>query len=90
MLRHVIWCKKAVSIQAKLRVFRACVLLVLLCGSELWSTTATQEQCLNTLGFKFLRILIGVNRGDRLLSKQLLQLTDQPYLSDLLIRNRLT
>ena len=89
MLRHVIWYRKNVSIQAKLRIFRACVLPVLLYGSEVWSTTTTQEQRLNTFYFKCLRTIIGVNLGDRMPNELLLQLTGQPHLRDILIRNRL-
>lgn len=39
MLRNIIWCQKTVSIFAKLRNFRACVLPVLIDGSKVWSTT---------------------------------------------------
>jgi exonuclease III len=89
MLRHVIWCRKTVSIEAKLRIFRTCVLPVLLYGSEIWSTTAAQEQLLNTFYFKCLRTLIGVNLGDHMPNEQLLQLTGQPHLSNIISRNRL-
>jgi exonuclease III len=89
MLRHVIWYRKTISIQAKLRFFRACVLPVLLYGSEVWSTTAAQERRLNTFYFKCLRTIIGVNLGDRMSNDKLLQLTGQPYLNDILTRNRL-
>ncbi|CAF3715602.1 unnamed protein product [Rotaria socialis] len=89
MLRHVIWCRKTVSIQAKLRIFRACVLPVLLYGSEIWSTTAAQEQRLNTFYLKCLRTIIGINLDDRMPNEQLLQLTGQPHLSNILSRNRL-
>ncbi|CAF3297940.1 unnamed protein product, partial [Rotaria sp. Silwood2] len=89
MLRHVIWYRKTVSIQAKLRIFRACVLPILLYGSEVWSTTAAQEQRLNTFYVRCLRTLIGTNLDDRMPTQQLLQLTGQPHLSDILSRNRL-
>ena len=39
MLRHVIWHRKVMSVEAKLRIFRTCVLPVLLYGSEVWTTT---------------------------------------------------
>ena len=44
MLCHSIWNRKSVSITARLRIFRACVLPVLLYGSETWSLTIRQEQ----------------------------------------------
>ena len=89
MLRNIIWCRKTVSISAKLRIFRACVLPVLLYGSEVWSTTVAQEQRLQTFYHRCLRTLIGVNLGDRLPNEQLLQLTGQPPLMEILRRNRL-
>ncbi len=89
MLRHVIWYRKTISIDAKLRFFRACVLPVLLYGSEVWSTTVAQERRLNTFYFKCIRTIIGVNLGDRISNDKLLQLTGQPYLNDILRRNRL-
>ncbi|CAF5049100.1 unnamed protein product, partial [Rotaria magnacalcarata] len=44
MLRYSIWHRKSVSIVSRLRIFRACVLPVLLYGSEVWSLTTTQER----------------------------------------------
>ncbi len=89
MLRHIIWYRKTISISAKLRLFRACVLPVLLYGSEVWSTTVAQERRLNTFYLKCLRTIIGVNLGDRMSNDRLLHLTGQPYLNDILRRNRL-
>ncbi len=34
MLRHAVWHRKSVSITSRLRICRACILPVLLCGSE--------------------------------------------------------
>ncbi|CAF3906760.1 unnamed protein product [Rotaria sp. Silwood1] len=44
MLRHVIWYRKTISIEAKLRILRSCVLPVLLYGSEVWSLTVAMER----------------------------------------------
>ena len=78
-LRQIIWYRKTTSVEAKLCVFRACVLPVLLYGSEVWSTTIAQERQLNTFYFKCLRIIIGVNLGDHMTNDKLLQLTGQLY-----------
>ncbi|CAF4586432.1 unnamed protein product [Rotaria sp. Silwood2] len=43
MLKSVIWYRKTVSVNAKLRIFRACILPVLLYGSEVWTLTVAQE-----------------------------------------------
>ncbi|CAF4594985.1 unnamed protein product, partial [Rotaria socialis] len=65
MLRNVIWYRKTISIEAKLRIFRACVLPVLLYGSEVWSLTAVQENRISTFYMKCLRTILGLNLGDR-------------------------
>ena len=38
MLRHAIWHRKSVSITARFQIFRACVIPVLLYGSETWAS----------------------------------------------------
>ena len=48
MLRGPIWYRKTVSIDAKIRILRACVLPVLIYGSEVWSLTVAQESRLNS------------------------------------------
>jgi hypothetical protein len=48
MLRNPIWCRKTISIEAQLRIFRAFVMPVLLYGSEVWSLTVVHERRLNT------------------------------------------
>ncbi len=88
-LRHVVWYHNFISIQAKVRIFRACVLPVLLYGSELWCLTAAQEQPLNAFYMKCLRTFIGVSLGDRMRNDLSLQLTGQPSLESILRRNSL-
>ena len=89
MLRNIIWYRKTVSTQAKLRIFRTCVLPVLLCGSEVWSTTVAQEARLNVFYLKCLRTLVGANLGDRIPNTKLLKITGTPELAEILRRNRL-
>jgi hypothetical protein len=69
----MVWHCKTVSTLAKSRIFRACVLSVLLYGSEAWLLTVAQERCL----------------GDRISNEQLLRLTGQPCFEDIIRRNRL-
>ena len=89
MLRHVIWCRESVWISATLQIFRAGVLLVLLCGSETWSITKAQERRINTFYMRCLRTIIGVNRGDKMSNETLLEITGQPLMKNILRRNRL-
>jgi hypothetical protein len=89
MLRNAIWYRKTISIEAKLRIFRACVMPVLLYGSEVWSLTVAHERRLNTFYMICLRTIIGVNLGDRVSNETLLELTGQPCLENIMRRNRL-
>jgi len=73
MIWHVIWYSKAMSIGAKLRIFRACILPVLLYGSEVWCLTLAQENKINTFHMKYLRTLLGLNLGDRMSNQRILQ-----------------
>ena len=89
MLRHVIWYRATISIEAKLRIFRSCVLPVLLYGSENWSLTVVLEHRLCAFYHRCLRTIIGTNLGDRMSNEQLFQITGQPRLENILRRNRL-
>ena len=89
MLRHVVWYRKTVSTMARLRIFRACVIPVLLYGSEVWTLTNSLEQRLCTFYHRCLRTIIGTNLSDRMSNVQLLELTGQPSLVDIMRRNRL-
>jgi hypothetical protein len=57
-LRHIVWYQKCISIQAKIRIFRASVFSVLLYGSEVWSLTVAEEQRLKTFYIRCLRTII--------------------------------
>ena len=89
MLRHVVWSRKTVSITSKLTIFRACVLPVLLYGSETWSITTAYERRINTFYMKCIRTIIGVTLSDRMSNEKLLEITGQPSIEDILRRNRM-
>jgi hypothetical protein len=89
MLRHIIWSRKTISIQAKLRIFRACAMPVLVYGSEVWTLTMAQERRLMAFYHRCLRTIVGVNIDDRMSNDQLLKLTGQPFHNEILRRNRL-
>jgi hypothetical protein len=88
-LRRIVWYRKCISIQAKIRIFRASVLPVLLYGSELWSLRVAEEQRLKAFYMRCLRTIIGVSIADRMKNDLVLQLTGQPPLENILRRNRL-
>ena len=89
MLRGPIWYRKTVSIEAKIRIFRACVLPVLLYGSEIWSLTVAQESRLNSFYMRCIRTILGLNLGDRVSNQRVLHLSGQPPLENIMRRNRL-
>ena len=60
-LRRVVWYRKCVSISSKIRIFRACVLPVLLYGSETWALTSREERRLNIFYMGCLRTLVGAH-----------------------------
>ena len=89
MLRGLIWYRKVISIDAKLRIFRACVMPVLLYGSEAWTLTVMQEKRLNSFYMRCLRTILGLNISDRVSNQRILQLSGQPPLENIMRRNRL-
>ena len=82
-------CHLVESTMAQLRIFRAYVILVLLYNSELWTLTNFLEQRLCTFHQRCLRTIIGTNLSDRMSNVQLLELTGQPSLADIMRRNRM-
>jgi hypothetical protein len=58
ILRNIIWHRKVISIDAKLRIFRACVLSVLLYGSEVWLLTMAQKSRITSFYIKSLRTVL--------------------------------
>ena len=89
VLRGVAWYRKTVSIEAKLRIFRACVLPVLLYGSDVWCLTVAQENRINTFYMKCIRTLLGLNLDDRAPNHRILQLSGQLTIDSIMRRNRL-
>ena len=74
MLRNVIWHRKTVCINSKLKFFRACILPALFYGSETWYPTVAQERRITTFYMKRLRTLVKLNLGDRVPNQTILQL----------------
>ncbi|CAF3786656.1 unnamed protein product [Rotaria socialis] len=89
MLRHARWHRKSVSITARLPIFRACILPVLLYGSKVWTLMMKQEQRIASFYNRWLRTIIGVNLGDRMSNETLLDITGQPMIENIIRRNRL-
>ena len=89
MLRCAVWYRKTISIEAKLRIFRACVSPVLLYASEGWALTAAQEGRVNSFYMRSLRTILGLNIGDRVSNQKIWQLSGQPAIENTMRKNRL-
>ena len=59
-LRSRVWENSKLEIKTKIAVYRACVLSVLLYGSECWTTYAMQERRLNSFHLRNLRRILGI------------------------------
>ena len=89
MLLRAVWHRKGVSIMDRLRIFRACVIPVLMYNSETWVLTIKQEQRIASFYYKCLRTIIGISLGDRIPNEKLLNITGQPTIENVIRRNRL-
>ncbi|CAF1490575.1 unnamed protein product [Rotaria magnacalcarata] len=89
MLRHAIWHRKSISITARFRIFRVCILPVLLYGSQTWALAMKQKQRIASFYNRCLRTIIGVNLGDRMSNGTLFDITGQPSIENIIRRNRL-
>ncbi|KAI0212006.1 hypothetical protein LSAT2_003105 [Lamellibrachia satsuma] len=72
-----VWENKMLTENTKMRVYKACVLITLLCGCESWNTYMCQERRLNTFHMRCLKRILGITWQDRI-----------PY-SDILDRARI-
>ena len=64
LTKHI-WDVKQISLQVKLRVYRACVLSVLLYGEESWTTTFSCRKKMETFHMKCLRKICKVTIWDQ-------------------------
>ena len=60
-----IWQAQNVSIQLKIRLYKATVLSILLYGSETWITNQQQKSMLDCFATSCYRIMLNVKRTDR-------------------------
>ena len=65
---RLIWDHKLVSVQTKMKFYRAFIPPTLLYGCEAWATTLEQERQLNVVHMRFLRSILGVAIWDRQLN----------------------
>ncbi|XP_056006763.1 uncharacterized protein LOC130050564 [Ostrea edulis] len=78
-----------ISLKTKMRIYRAVIIPTLLYASETWATTRNHEQRLEAFDSRCLRIILKTKWWFPRRNSDIRELTDQPYASTLLMRNRL-
>ena len=73
----------------KFEVYKACILSVLLYGSESWTTHMRHEHRLNAFHFRCLRSILGLTWEDRVPNTEILQISKLPDMYTLLRARRL-
>ena len=63
-LYHPLWKRKQVSVETKMRVYRAAVIPVLLYGSECWVLSVKESERLEVFQMKCLRVILGITKWD--------------------------
>ena len=84
-----VWENGKLTIETKMSVYKACVLSVLLFGSEAWTVYARQEEKLNCFQLKHLRKILGVKWNDFITNADILQRADMPSMLTFLRQHRL-
>lgn len=83
------WENRHLTTSTKMTVYRACILSVLLYGSESWTTYSTQERKLQVFHMRCIRRIIGITWQDRVSNTDVLQRAGIPSIYSLLRERRL-
>ena len=75
-LTNKVWENGALSRNTSIQVYKACVLSILLYGSETWTTYAKQEHRLNTFHLLYLRRIIDIKWEDHTPNSAVLKLAN--------------
>ena len=71
-----VWDNKKVTKATKMKVYQACVISILLYGSESWATKAHQENQLESFHMRCLRRIFGIKWQDRVTNTEVLEEAD--------------
>lgn len=83
-----IWKSKVYNRNTKLRLYRSIILPVLLYGSECWKLTKKDNNKLSTFHHSCLRRILGIFWPNKISNNQLLQVTKQDQMNDIIKRKR--
>ena len=89
-LRKAIWNNRKISLQLKMRLFRALILPIATYASETWVLTIKDENKLNVFEMRCLRAILGVSRRDRISNANIRKTTNSEYsITDMIRTKRL-
>jgi len=88
-LTQRVWENRDLSLHTKVQVYRACVLSVLLYGSEAWNTYVRQERRLNAFHMRCLRRILGLTWRDKVPNRVILEQVKMQSIYSILSQRRL-
>ena len=88
-LNESVWENKNLTINTKMRVYRACVLSTLLYFSETWSTYTSQENKLNAFHLRSLQRILGISWSDHISNEAVHNKSCIPSIQAILSKHRL-
>ena len=88
-LHKRVWSNNNLTVNTKMRVYRACVLSTLLYSSETWTTYAAQEKRLNSFHLRCLRRILSIRWQDKIPNTVVLERAGPPSIFMLLSQRRL-
>ena len=88
-LRKRVWENRKLRLKTKITVYKACVLSVLLYGSETWPIYAKEVNRLNTFHLRNLRRILGVSWRDKVTNVEVLEQTGCDSMHTILSTRRL-
>ena len=88
-LHKRVWSNNNLTVNTKMRVYRACVLSTLLYSSETWTTYAAQEKRLNSFHLRCLRRILSIRWQDKIPNTVVLERAGLPSIFMLLSQRRL-
>ena len=80
-LREKVWERRGVSLETKLKVYRAVVLTTLLYGSETWTVYRRHEKILNHFHLRCLHNLLHIRWQDKVPNTEVLQRANFPSIT---------
>ena len=84
-----VWSNADLTLKTKMAVYKACVLSILLYGSEAWTTYARQEKRLNVFHMRNLRRILNITWQEKIPNADILARANIPSISTLLKQRRL-